>query len=108
MEKFEGAKVSKKQRDAGAPKLEHWYGRIGISAVVATLRFTTTKEKSPINPTFTPERRVNLALLSARHMEADPQPPSGIGIGLIGAERYPSASRSLGDNQVASHGYAAH
>jgi hypothetical protein len=28
--------------------------------------------------------------------------------GLIGAERYPSALRSLGDNQVASHGYAAH
>jgi hypothetical protein len=38
---------------------------VGISAVVAALRFTTTKEKSPINPTFTPERRANLVLLSA-------------------------------------------
>jgi hypothetical protein len=57
------------QGEAGEPKLEHWYGRIGISAVVAALRFTTTKEKSPINPaftnpTFTPERRANLVLLS--------------------------------------------
>jgi hypothetical protein len=53
------------QGDVGEPKLEHCYERIGISAVVAALRFTTTKEKSPINPTFTPDRRANLVLLSA-------------------------------------------
>jgi hypothetical protein len=62
--------------EAGEPKLEHWYGRIGISAVVAALRFTTTKEKSPINPTFTPKRRANLLLLSAIPGLADRKTPT--------------------------------
>jgi hypothetical protein len=38
--------TGEQQGDTGEPKLEHWYGRIGISAVVAALPFTTTKEKS--------------------------------------------------------------
>ena len=49
----EEAKESKKttipfdeQRHAGEPKLEHSYGRIGISAVASTLRFTTTKKQT--------------------------------------------------------------
>ena len=33
------------ERHAGEPKLEHSYGRIGISAVASALCFTTTKKQ---------------------------------------------------------------
>jgi hypothetical protein len=41
---------------ASEPRLEHWYGHIGISAVIAALRFTTTK-KQPDRSHHKDERR---------------------------------------------------
>jgi hypothetical protein len=46
-EKFQGANRTKKNTTSSQesrttePKLEHWYGHIGISAVVAALRFAS-------------------------------------------------------------------
>jgi hypothetical protein len=46
MDKALSSQAEQVLRSRGRPKLQHCYGRIGVSAVVAALRFPTTR-KSP-------------------------------------------------------------